>query len=203
MRVAGWRKWTDFHDRHLPSAAFTRPRLSSSWPCVAAAALALLATTAWALQHDGSIEIAGHARTIDGDTIAFGRMHVRLYGIAAPESDQTCSNTAGDVYPCAVLATSALLQLVDGENIICHADAWNLNRRLLATCWRGDLDLGREMVREGHATAYRHFSTIYVAAEDEARAARRGIWRAALVEPTPGGRRTRASKGTTTSAKRS
>src|SRR5258707_5697937 len=85
MRVAGWRHWRDFYDRHLPPGAFTRPRLSISWPCVSAAALALLATTVWALQHDGSIQIAGHPRIIDGDTIAFGRMHVRLYGIAAPE----------------------------------------------------------------------------------------------------------------------
>jgi endonuclease YncB( thermonuclease family) len=100
---------------------------------------------------------------------------VRLYGIAAPESDQTCFNAAGDLYPCAALATSALLQLVDGERVVCHADAWNLNRRLLATCWRGDLDLGREMVRQGWAIAYEHFSTIYAAPEDEARAARRGI----------------------------
>jgi endonuclease YncB( thermonuclease family) len=140
------------------------------------AAAALLAATVWALQHGGSIEIAGHPRAIDGDTIAFGRVHVRLYGIAAPESDQTCSNAASDLYPCGALATSALLQLVDGEHIICHADSWNLNRRLLATCWRGDLDLGREMVREGQAIAYGHFSTVYLADEDEARAQRRGIW---------------------------
>jgi endonuclease YncB( thermonuclease family) len=72
----------------FPSGAFTRPRLSSSWPCVAVAALALLAATVWALQHDGSIAIAGHPRAIDGDTVAFGRVHVRLYGIAAPESDK-------------------------------------------------------------------------------------------------------------------
>ncbi len=108
-------------------------------------------------------------------------MHVRLYGIAAPESDQTCSTATGDLYPCGVLATSALLQLIDGEHIICHAESWNLNRRLLATCWRGDLDLGREMVREGHA--YGHFSTVYAADEDEARAARRGIWGATFEEP--------------------
>ena len=181
MRVAGWRPWRDFYDRHLPSGAFTRPRLSSAWPCVAVAALALLAATVWALQHDGAIEIAGHPRAIDGDTIAFGRAHVRLYGIAAPESDQTCSTATGDLYPCGVLATSALLQLIDGEHIICHAESWNLNRRLLATCWRGDLDLGREMVREGHA--YGHFSTVYAADEDEARAARRGIWGATFEEP--------------------
>jgi endonuclease YncB( thermonuclease family) len=146
------------------------------------AAAALLATTAWALQHGGSIEIAGHPRAIHGDTIAFGRAHVRLYGIAALENDQTCSNTAGTLYPCGVLATRALRHLVDGENIICHADAWNLNRRLLATCWRSDLDLGREMVREGLAIAYGHFSKVYAADEDEARAARRGIWGATFEE---------------------
>jgi endonuclease YncB( thermonuclease family) len=144
-------------------------------------AAALLATTVWAL-HDGAIEIAGHPRAIAGDTIAFGRVHVRLSGIAAPESDQTCSNAAGDLYACATLAASALLRLVDGEHIICRADSSNLKRRLLARCWRGDLDLGREMVREGQAIAYPHFSTAYAAEEDEARAARRGIWGARFEE---------------------
>lgn len=150
-------------------------------PCIAAAAL--LATTVWALQHGGPIEIAGHPRVIGGDTIAFGRAHVRLYGIAAPESDQTCFGAAGEPYPCGAIATNALLQLVNGERIICRADSWNLKRRLLATCWRGDLDLAREMVRNGQATTYGDFGTVYTADEDEARAARRGIWGAALEEP--------------------
>jgi endonuclease YncB( thermonuclease family) len=146
------------------------------------AAAALLATTVWAL-HGGPIEIAGHPRVIDGDTIAFGRAHVRLNGIAAPESDQTCSNAAGGLYPCGAPTTSALLQLVDGERIICRADSWNLNRRLLATCWRSDdLDLGREMVREGQAIADGYFSTVYAADEDEARGAGRGIWGATFEE---------------------
>jgi endonuclease YncB( thermonuclease family) len=30
------------------------------------------------------------ARVIDGDTLTIGREHIRLYGIDAPESHQTC-----------------------------------------------------------------------------------------------------------------
>jgi endonuclease YncB( thermonuclease family) len=165
----------------FPSGAFTRPGIRS--PYVALAAAALVAATAWAQQYGGPIEIAGYPHVINGDTVAFGHLRVRLEGIAAPKMDQTCSGGADNDYPCGALSTNALLQLVNGGRIRCRADVWNLYRRVFATCWRGDLDLGRQMVREGQASTYGHFSALYLADEDEARAERRGIWRGRFEEP--------------------
>jgi len=167
----------------FPPGAFTSPTVRRLWPCAAVAATALLAATVWAKQHREPVEIAGHPRVVDGDTLAFGREHVRLSGIDAPESGQTCASAAGEPYPCGSLATRAMLKLVDGERVICRGDSRDRYGRLLATCWRGDLDVGREMVRDGQAIAYRHFSMTYAADEDEARAAHRGIWQGTFEEP--------------------
>ena len=48
--------------------------------------------------------------------------------------------------------------------------------RLVAQCIAGGSDLGPGQVRQGWAAAYRRNSLAYVAEEDQARRARRGIW---------------------------
>ncbi len=52
--------------------------------------------------------LAGAARIIDGDTIAIGRVHVRLYGIDAPESEQSCEDADRMAYACGSAATAEL-----------------------------------------------------------------------------------------------
>src|SRR5712692_4061748 len=106
----------------FPPGAFTNPSFRRLWPRAAVAAVALLAATVWAQQHREPVEIAGHPRVIDGDTLAFGRAHVRIEGIDAPESDQTCADGAGALYPCGTVSTRAMLQLVDSARIICRGD---------------------------------------------------------------------------------
>jgi hypothetical protein len=50
--------------------------------------------------------------------------------------------------------------------------------RMVAVCVAGGIDLGRWMVQQGHALAYRKYSLDYVADENVAKAARAGLWRA-------------------------
>ena len=45
------------------------------------------------------------------------------------------------------------------------------------------VDIGRRLVSAGWALAYRRYSKDYVAAENEARKARRGMWRGTFVKP--------------------
>ena len=45
---------------------------------------------------EGSLELQGPARVVDGDTLVLnGAQRVRLYGVDAPESKQTCRRVAG------------------------------------------------------------------------------------------------------------
>src|SRR5215218_3460822 len=45
-------------------------------------------------------ELQGLATVIDGDTLEIGGRHVRLFGIDAPETGQTCTRPDGRSSPC-------------------------------------------------------------------------------------------------------
>ena len=51
-------------------------------------------------------------------------------------------------------------------------------------CRVADADLNAWMVEQGWLVVYRKYSTDYVSHETAAKAARRGVWRAAFVEPS-------------------
>jgi endonuclease YncB( thermonuclease family) len=54
---------------------------------------------------------------------------------------------------------------------------------MVAVCWVGDEDVDGWMVGQGWALAFRKYSDRYVAEEDAARAAGRGIWRGTFDAP--------------------
>jgi|GEM_PF-3774581 len=65
--------------------AVPSPRL---WLALALAGVSGLAPAVASAQAQA---IAGIPLIVDGDTLGFGEQQVRLYGIDAPEAEQTCS----------------------------------------------------------------------------------------------------------------
>ena len=63
-------------------------------------------------------DITGLARVVDGDTIWIGEAKIRLWGIDAPESGQTCIMDSASPGPCGEAATAALKRLI-GHNPVC------------------------------------------------------------------------------------
>lgn len=121
-------------------------------------------------------DLQGRVSVIDGDTLELHGQRIRLFGIDAPESGQRCTRPDGGAWRCGRDAAFALDDLVQGRTVTCRVqdnDRWG---RVVAVCRIGQLDLGRWMVEQGFATAYRRYSLDYTSAEDEARSARRGIW---------------------------
>lgn len=127
--------------------------------------------------------LGGVARIIDGDTLQIGGTKVRLLGIDAPETSQLCENVSGTNYECGRAATAALRGAIEGDSISCSGSSYDRYRRLIAVCRRGDIDLNGWLVAQGWALAYRRYSAAYVAAEDAARAAHRGIWAGRFMPP--------------------
>lgn len=128
--------------------------------------------------------ITGSARVIDGDSIEIGTERVRLFGIDAPEGRQECHDAAGTGYACGREAARALRDLIGGRTVTCREVDHDQHDRDVAICSVENRDLGEEMVRAGHALDYpRHSRGRYAAAEREARAAKRGIWRGAFERP--------------------
>ena len=119
---------------------------------------------------------------IDGDTVVFqtdapgdAEIRLRLLGIDAPEICQ-----AGGVE-----AREALVQLTTGRRAMAlGAVRDGYHRRLVTLLVEGE-DVGKRMVRDGHAwsPSYRGRPGRYAAQEGEARAARRGLF--AATDPLP------------------
>lgn len=126
--------------------------------------------------------IGGKARVVDGDTLVIGAEHVRLFGVDAPEHDQTC-DLDGQVWACGKAAAKALGQLVGRARLDCEVQDRDRYGRAVAVCQAGGTDLGEALVAQGFAVAYRHYSLRYVGVETVAKANRRGIWGARMVAP--------------------
>ena len=122
-----------------------------------------------------AVTLAGPARVIDGDTLDVSGARVRLAGIDAPELSQTCQR-GGRGWACGDWARNEMRQRTSGRHVACEGDARDRYGRWLATCTVGGIDLGRSLVRDGVAFAYRRYSTAYVPEEDAAAGARRGLW---------------------------
>ena len=123
---------------------------------IRAAILALLLLAFPALAED----ITGSARVIDGDTIEVAGQRIRLHGIDAPESDQTCE-WPGKTIPCGRLATTALMDLTAGVQVTCKTREKDRYGRWVAVCYDPDgFDIGKNMVHTGWALAYRRHGLI-------------------------------------------
>jgi endonuclease YncB( thermonuclease family) len=124
----------------------------------------------------GDGDLAGLARVIDGDTLEIAGRHVRLEGIDAPESGQTCGRRLIGSWRCGSAAADALAKLVAKRRVSCESRGNDKYDRMLGICFVDGRDINAEMVREGYAWAFVKYSQTYVKQEEEARVARVGIW---------------------------
>ena len=140
--------------------------------------LAFLASPAFA-----QAPVFGAGQAKDGDSLMVGAREVRLFGIDAPEYDQSCQR-AGQDWPCGSAAADKLAQLVTGKNVVCSSAGTDQHRRLLGRCMVGATDVNRAMVASGYAVAFRRYSSDYVSAEDSAKANKRGMWAGTFQMPS-------------------
>lgn len=142
-----------------------------------------LACIALVVASSGQAEaIYGEAKALDGDSLAFTGRQVRLFGIDAPEFDQTCQKD-GQSWACGEAAKEQLAGLVAGQRVECLGQGVDQHGRVLAVCYAGGFELNRVMVEQGWAAAYREFSDDYVAAELQAKRNGLGIWSSNVVMP--------------------
>ena len=136
-------------------------------------ALALLAVLA-CVPAQANI-ITGPATVIDGDTLDMTGTRIRLLGIDAPESAQSCTRE-GQPWACGEEATATLREIIATGALTCTALGTDVYGRTLATCENAVFDVGREMVRRGMAVPSRDAPADYEAATDIARQMKFGLW---------------------------
>ncbi len=111
------------------------------------------------------------AYVVDGDSLRLQGRDIRIHGIDAPELQQFCRRDGLD-YRCGAESRAVLAALVADQPVTCTIMDTDKYGRGLARCTIDGRDIGREMVSRGQAIAYGD----HVAAEEGARAARRGLW---------------------------
>jgi len=119
----------------------------------------------------------------DGDTLRMGSQRVRLWGIDAPELEQTCRQGETS-QPCGKQARDALIRLIGQAQVSCSAVDTDRYGRSVARCTANGIDLNRTMVAEGWALDYSTYSHEAYAREQElAQAGGKGIWGMQFQEP--------------------
>ncbi len=83
---------------------------------------------------------------------------------------------SGEAWPCGRYAAAVLVAEVEQGDVLCAGRVRDRYRRLVAVCWAGGVDLGRWLVAEGWALAYRRYALDYVPDEMMAQAHQRGLW---------------------------
>jgi endonuclease YncB( thermonuclease family) len=131
--------------------------------------------------------IVGKATVIDGDTITINKFKIRFSAIDAPEKNfygqtQFCRGPKG-VWACGKKASSALKQLINGQEVQCTNEGKDRYGRILSICHANGIDLQAEMVRSGMAVAYLKYSDRYENEMVEAMIAQVGIWAGPFLEP--------------------
>lgn len=130
----------------------------------------------------GAQTLSGAARVVDGDTLTVDGAKVRLFGIDAPESSQTCTRDK-QAWACGEEAAHQLHALVDGNQVECQSTGRDTYGRLIAVCSADGLELNQTMVAQGWAVAFRQYSDAYLADETNAKSQRRGIWSSSFTMP--------------------
>ena len=178
-------------------------RIRKSWTlalsmAVLAGAILSGPLTGSAQAQANATETTGSPEVIDADVLKFGTQRVILWGVDAPEKNQTCQMN-GQLWGC-YDASFRYLQLLAGRGeVTCtyKSEPDPFGRRF-GVCTSGGEDLNAEMVKAGMALAFDEQAEDYDAAMADAITAAVGLWQPGVKfeEPwkfrrreTPGGYR--------------
>jgi endonuclease YncB( thermonuclease family) len=131
-------------------------------------------------------EITGRASVIDGDTIEIRGARIRLSGIDAPESTQTCKNAEGKLYRCGQQAALKLDTFIqDAQPVTCFPVDRDRYGRTVATCQTSQgQDIAAWLVENGLALDWPVYSKgAYERVQDIAMRASSGLWQGDFIVP--------------------
>lgn len=131
----------------------------------------------------GRAAVQGRAHVHDGDTFTVAGVRIRLFGIDAPEMDQSCKMPDGSDWACGRWSRDEVRRILAGRDLRCVKQDYDKYGRMVARCYLGAQDFASLLAGQGVVFSYRQYSRDYVAVEQAAAAAGRGLWQAKTVAP--------------------
>lgn len=130
-----------------------------------------------------ALQTSSEPRAVDGDTIAIGKDRFRIWGIDAPEKAQNCTRDGKD-WACGEWSKQMLAADMAKGRVACEAVDRDRYNRIVALCRVDGVDLAEAQIKRGAAVAYSQYTKRYVPFEQKAKAARKGVWGAEMVNPS-------------------
>ncbi len=123
------------------------------------------------------------AQVVSADTLIIGGRYLRLFGIDAPENNQTCADRTGRSYACGRQATSWLKGWIADNELECRIVRQDQDGNMIGICSLGAYDLGAALVNAGWAVVYSQHSDIYMPYQVQAQNNMRGLWQGEFYMP--------------------
>lgn len=120
---------------------------------------------------------------IKADTLNVQGYRVKLFGIAAPDLNQSCANRSGASYQCGQQAALWLKSWLTDNPVTCRVMSEDKNGNMTAACSLGQYDIGAALVNAGWAVADTREADIYVPYEENAQSKRSGLWQGKFYKP--------------------
>jgi len=128
-------------------------------------------------------DLTGRASVIDGDTIEIHGQRIRLHGIDAPESRQTCRLDGKD-WRCGQAAALALQEHIGAGAVTCRQIAIDRYKRAVSRCFLGGADIAVFLVSQGWALDWPRYSGgEFGPYQEAAKTAGRGVWKSEFKPP--------------------
>ncbi len=127
--------------------------------------------------------IYSSAKVVSADTLLIGGRYLRLFGIDAPENNQTCADRTGRSYACGRQAASWLKGWIADNELECRILQQDQNGNMIGICSLGAYDLGAALVNAGWAVVYNEHSDIYAPYQKQAQQNIRGLWQGEFYMP--------------------
>ncbi len=126
--------------------------------------------------------IRSSVRVINGDVLQIQGYIFRLYGIDAPEKNQSCADKNGRSYRCGLKSASWLRDWILDYELECRIMQQDERGNMIGICSLGQYDIGAAMVTSGWAVAATGID-IYRPYELEARKNKNGLWSGSFYRP--------------------
>ncbi len=127
--------------------------------------------------------IYSSAKVISADTLIIAGRYFRLFGIDAPENNQTCADKNGRPYHCGQQAAAWLKSWLQDYELECRVMQEDAKGNMLGVCSLGAYDLGAALVNAGWAVVYEKHTDVYMPYQIQAQNNARGLWQGEFYMP--------------------